>query len=59
MNKDVIINGLNKLVPNPKCELEYNKDYELLISTMLSAQSTDKRVNMVSKFFFLSMIYFL
>ena len=37
------------MIPNPKCELEYNKDYELLIATILSAQSTDKRVNMVTK----------
>jgi len=44
-----IIDNLDKLIPNPKCELNYNKDYELLISTVLSAQSTDKRVNMVTK----------
>lgn len=41
--------GLDKLIPNPICELEYTKDYELLIATVLSAQSTDKRVNMVTK----------
>lgn len=41
--------GLDKLIPNPRCELEYNKDYELLIATVLSAQTTDKRVNMVTK----------
>ncbi len=44
-----IIQNLENMFPNPVCELEYNKDYELLISTMLSAQSTDKRVNMVAK----------
>ena len=42
-----IIKYLDKLFPNPKCELTYNKDYELLIKVMLSAQTTDKRVNMV------------
>ena len=42
MNKDLIINELNRLFPNPKCELEYKKDYELLLSVMLSAQTTDK-----------------
>ncbi len=47
-SKDVL-EGLDKVIPNPKCELEYNKDYELLIATVLSAQSTDKRVNMVTK----------
>lgn len=44
-----IIDRLDKLIPNPKCELEYNLDYELLIATVLSAQCTDKRVNMVTK----------
>ena len=44
-----IINYLDELFPNPKCELNYNKDYELLIAVMLSAQTTDKRVNMVTK----------
>ena len=39
---------LDELIPNPKCELNYNKDYELLIATMLSAQTTDKKVNQVS-----------
>ena len=51
MNKD-IINYLNELFPNPKCELEYEKDYELLIAVMLSAQTTDKRVNMVTRILF-------
>jgi len=40
------------MVPNPKCELNYRKDYELLIAVMLSAQCTDKRVNMVTDDFF-------
>ncbi len=39
---------LDELFPNPKCELNYDKDYELLLATMLSAQTTDKRVNMVT-----------
>ena len=39
---------LNELFPNPKCELIYNYDYELLIAIVLSAQSTDKRVNSVT-----------
>ncbi len=50
MNKEeFILKELEVLFPNPKCELIYNKDYELLLSTMLSAQSTDKRVNIVTK----------
>ena len=51
MTKEVVI-YLDKLFPNPKCELEYTKDYELLIAVMLSAQTTDKRVNMVTKVLF-------
>ena len=51
MNKE-IIEFLDKLFPNPKCELEYTKDYELLIAVMLSAQTTDKRVNMVTRVLF-------
>ena len=36
---------LDYLFNEPKCELNYNNDYELLIAIMLSAQTTDKRVN--------------
>ena len=47
-----ILTYLDELYPNPKCELEYNKDYELLIAIVLSAQTTDKRVNIVNKTLF-------
>ena len=43
---------LDYLFPDPKCELNYNTDYELLIAIMLSAQSTDKRVNSVTPIIF-------
>ena len=43
---------LEDLFPNPKCELNYTKDYELLIAVMLSAQTTDKSVNKVTKVLF-------
>ena len=43
---------LDEIIPNPKCELNYNKDYELLIATMLSAQTTDKKVNQVTNILF-------
>ena len=49
MNKELIQNELDRLFENPKCELDYTKDYELLLSVMLSAQTTDKRVNIVTK----------
>jgi endonuclease III len=51
--KTKIINYLDKILPDAKCELNYNKDYELLIATMLSAQTTDVRVNQVTKVLFL------
>ena len=34
---------------NPKCELDYTSDIELLVAIILSAQCTDKRVNIVTK----------
>ena len=49
MNKDAIVNELNRLFNNPKCELKYTYDYELLLSVMLSAQTTDKSVNEATK----------
>lgn len=52
MTSKDIVEYLDTIIPNPKCELEYNKDYELLIATMLSAQTTDKRVNEVTRILF-------
>ena len=43
-----IIEYLDSILPNPHCELNYTKDYELLISVMLSAQTTDRMVNKVT-----------
>ena len=48
MKSEEIISILDKYYPSAKCELNYTKDYELLIATVLSAQCTDKRVNMVT-----------
>lgn len=50
-NKEIIA-YLDTIIPNPRCELEYSKDYELLIATMLSSQTTDKRVNEVTRALF-------
>lgn len=47
-----IIDYLEEILPNAKCELNYTKDYELLLAVMLSAQTTDKRVNMVTPVLF-------
>ena len=49
---ELISNYLDELFPNPKCELIYNKDYELLIAVVLSAQATDKSVNLVTPILF-------
>jgi endonuclease-3 len=47
-----ILDYLDELFPEPKCELNYNKDYEFLIAIVLSAQTTDKRVNKVTDVLF-------
>ena len=46
--KSRLIEHFDKLFPNPKCELIYHRDYEFLIAVVLSAQCTDKRVNIVT-----------
>ena len=43
-----IVAGLHKTYPDAHCELNYSNPLELLIATILSAQCTDKRVNMVT-----------
>jgi endonuclease-3 len=42
-----IFTVLHKAYPGAKCALEFTNAYELLAATILSAQCTDKRVNMV------------
>ena len=43
---------LDEMFPNVGCELNYNKDYELVIAVMLSAQTTDISVNKVTPILF-------
>ena len=45
---NAIIEILKERYPIPVCALQYQKDYELMISVRLSAQCTDARVNMVT-----------
>ena len=52
MKTEDILKRLDIMIPNPRCELNYNKDYELLIATVLSAQCTDARVNKVTEVLF-------
>jgi len=47
-----IFRELEKLYPKAHCELNHKTAFELLISTILSAQCTDKRVNEVTKTLF-------
>ncbi len=44
-----LLEELEKAYPDATCELEYGNAFELLISVILSAQCTDKRVNAVTK----------
>jgi endonuclease III len=43
-----IIAGLRRTYPDAHCELNFTNPLELLIATILSAQCTDKRVNLVT-----------
>src|SRR5882757_8398716 len=43
---------LKQMYPKAKCSLDFTNAFELLIATMLSAQSTDVRVNIVTKSLF-------
>lgn len=55
INKDNInlfIDYLDEILPNAFCELNYNKDYELVIAVMLSAQTTDAKVNKITEILF-------
>ncbi|MFA6003038.1 MAG: endonuclease III, partial [Elusimicrobiota bacterium] len=47
-----ILRGLRKLYPDAHCELEHKTPLELLVATILSAQCTDKRVNLVTRTLF-------
>ena len=47
-----IVVRLKRMYPKAKCSLDFTNPFELLIATMLSAQSTDARVNIVTKSLF-------
>lgn len=42
-----VVKKLGENYPDAKCHLDFTNDFELLISTVLAAQCTDVRVNMV------------
>ena len=44
----VILDKMEELFPNAKCELKHKNNYEMCIAVILSAQTTDKSVNQVT-----------
>ena len=52
MNKEKttrVLNYLEELFPDAYCELNHDSDFQLLVAVMLSAQTTDKKVNELTK----------
>lgn len=49
---DACVAYFQKALPNAETELNFSNTYELLVAVILSAQCTDKRVNMVTPAFF-------
>ena len=43
-----LLNKLDECYPDAHCELEYGSTWQLLVSVILSAQCTDKRVNLIT-----------
>ena len=51
-NPALLYERLHALYPDAHCELDFKTPFELLVATILSAQCTDKRVNMVTPVLF-------
>lgn len=51
MREDILV-YLDELYPNAHCELRYNNKFELLIAIVLSAQTTDAKVNVITPILF-------
>ncbi len=47
-----VVRGLRRDYPDAQCALVYDSPFQLLVATVLSAQCTDKRVNIVTKVLF-------
>lgn len=47
--REAIFERLSVAIPNPSTELEYSSHFELLIAVILSAQATDKGVNIATR----------
>ena len=48
----IILEELKRLYPDAKCELNHETPFQLLVATILSAQTTDKKVNEVTESLF-------
>ncbi len=48
MKTSAFIDLLDSMHPNAECELDFATPYQLLVAVILSAQCTDKRVNLVT-----------
>ena len=48
----IILDELKKLYPSPPIPLDHSNAYTLLVAVVLSAQSTDKKVNELTKSLF-------
>ena len=51
-NAKLIMNSLESLFPNAKCELKHRSNFQLLVAVVLSAQTTDDKVNNVTAILF-------
>lgn len=51
-NAKSIVKNLDKLYPNAKCELKHSSHFQLLVAVVLSAQTTDEKVNKVTPILF-------
>lgn len=45
----IVLSELKKLFPNPVASLDFSNNWELIVAVALSAQTTDKQVNIVTK----------
>src|SRR5204863_1026831 len=52
LSPTLVLERLYALYPDPRCELDFGSPLEMLIATILSAQCTDARVNIVTQTLF-------
>ena len=48
MNGNEILDEMEKIFPNAKCELHHDSSFQLIVAVVLSAQTTDAMVNKVT-----------